>query len=111
MTRLISASRPITGSSLFSLASLVKFLVYFESARNFLGSVFSGVRPARNSCMTETTAFLSILKRLNTSADGPGCCKTPKKRCSTETNDSPNDDAILTDASRACAKSGVRYSW
>ena len=111
MTRVISESRPITGSSLFSLARSVRDLEKRESALGFLGSSTSRIFPSLISERTRASAALSMRKRASTSEAGPGCSISPKSRCSGETNWSLKDAAMRGDASKTRTNSGVRYNW
>ena len=85
ITRWISISRPITGSSLFSWASLVKLRVYLVKARYFFGDWASVTLLSRISLIVRRTFSLSKLTRCNSSAVGPGFSSTATKRCSTPT--------------------------
>ena len=103
-----SSSRPITGSSLFALAIMVKERVYLESDLNFLFSFGSVGLTFLSSSITLTTVCLSILNLSRRSRASPGISRTARKRCSVETNSSPKDCATLLEDSMVCASSGVR---
>ncbi len=108
MTRRISLSRPITGSSLFSLASLVRLRAYFERVRIFFGLSSAVSSLFLSSSMIPMTAVRSILNRARTSRAWLCTSKHPTKRCSVEINSSLSVSATFPACSIIDASSGVR---
>ena len=106
--RMISLSRPITGSSLFSLASLVRLRAYLYRVLNFFGS--PSLAPAGadfSSCITWVTRSRSILNLARISLAWQLISKIDRNRCSVEMNSSFIAAITLIELSSICAKSGV----
>ena len=111
ITRFISSSRPMTGSSLFCAAIWVSERVYFCRALNFLGLSAVACLVERSSISARVIASRVMRKRLSNSRAVPGTSKSAIKICSVETNSSWSSVATLALRSKACTNSGVRYSW
>ena len=86
ISRLVSSSRPMTGSSLSSLAIWVKLREYFSIVLNFFNdSVSIILLSPRIFSRILKTDFFSILNLSRISRAREGTSKSAKKRCSTET--------------------------
>ena len=86
MTRRISSSRPMTGSSLPSRAAGVRSRPYFSSAWNLSSGVWSVTRCApRTSASACEQALARGAGGAQRLAGGAACSASASRRCSTET--------------------------
>ena len=97
MMRAISVSRPITGSSLSSRASLMRLRVYLLRMRVFFGESTSPPALFLKSSRVFSMRSFVRRKRAKISRVSPGTSSNAKKRCSVETNSSLSSAAIFED--------------
>ncbi len=107
MTRRISASRPMTGSTLPSRARAVRSTLYFSSAWYCCsGSGLVTRRSPPRICGYAATRACSVAPALFSAWDtAPPTCARPASRCSVETYSSPSGRAICSAALIALANS------
>ena len=112
ITRRISESRPITGSTLPSRALAVRSTLYFSSAWYCCSGSADGDPPVAAADLRERRDQAVLgdaggLERLGdrTAAADPGICARPASRCSVETYSSPSGRAIASAAFSALTSS------
>ena len=107
MTRLISSSRPMTGSIFPSRASSVKSLPYcFNDWRVSSGDWLVTVWPPRMSLKVRSMLSLVILSLLNSFLSSPVASSTiPRRRCSVLMYSSPKDLASFSAVLKALLSS------
>ena len=92
MTRRISSSRPMTGSSLPARASAVRSRPYFSSAWYVLSGFWRGDPLAAADALERAEDRLACRRRGSRAGSGasPPASATPRSRCSVETYSSPS---------------------
>ena len=104
MMRRISSSRPITGSSLPSLARRVKSVPNFSSDSKFCSAVCESTRLPPRCCS------MAAFRALTSGNSLPECCsRIAKKSTSRPTKESPNSLANFSARSTPFAASLERY--